>query len=98
MGISRYQPPWKRVSDGVDVKGKNPQGISRDQLVPRMVKKARAAVDVDTKFFHFFQRKQVGRRCSCWSTETTAFGDCDICFGISPVLRQAAIPDETVSP
>lgn len=55
--------------------------MARDQLVPRIIQRNRQAVLTDRRFFHFYQKKQVGRRCSCFTVDTSPSGDCQICFG-----------------
>lgn len=85
MGFSSYTPPKPRVTDGTDLTRIHAREISKKILVPRMIKKAKAAIATDPKYFYYYQRKLAGRRCSCWSKETQASGTCRICWGTGVV-------------
>jgi hypothetical protein len=85
MGFKSYRPPMPKVTDGTDLAKQEARKISRKVLVPRMIKKAKNAIETDPKYFYYFQRKLAGRRCSCWSAETTPSGDCKICWGTGTV-------------
>lgn len=68
------------MQSGTDVKGNAPHQIAQNQLIPQIVNRTRNAVRVNGQEFLFFQRKQAGRRCSCFSVEQAPEGKCGICF------------------
>jgi len=41
------------------------------------------AVEVDRRFYYFYQRRISGRRCSCWTLEEAPRRDCPVCWGTS---------------
>lgn len=83
MTFKSYYSPINSVHDGVDVLQNNAHKVAKEQLVPRLVKKSRAAVRVDPKEFYLYQRKLGGRRCSCWiGGEQDPDGYCPVCYGV----------------
>ena len=86
MSFKSYNSPVNRVHDGVEVLQENAHRLVKEQLVPRIVIKSRAAIRVDLKEFYLFQRKLGGRRCSCWiAGEADAEGYCPVCYGVGIV-------------
>lgn len=81
MALKSYNERRTSPTSGTDVKGDAPYQIAQQQLLPRIANRSRNAVKVNRQDFFFFQRKQAGRRCSCFSIEQSAAGDCNICFG-----------------
>jgi hypothetical protein len=69
------------VLQNTEMKEDWPHIIARDQLIPRIVDRNLDAVAVDRVHFYFYQRNKVGRRCSCWSVETSPDGLCQVCWG-----------------
>jgi len=59
----------------------NHREVADKQLVPRIIKRNRQAILVDPHYFHYFQRKKQGRRCSCFKIESSPDGLCQVCFG-----------------
>lgn len=72
-------------TDGSEVLQDNHRKVAEEQLVPRIIKRNREAILVDPHFFHYFQRKKQGRRCSCFKIETSPDGLCQVCFGTGVV-------------
>lgn len=80
MALRSYQERRTKPVADTDSKRDTPHELAVKQLVPRIANKSRNAVKVDRNEFFFFQRKQSGRRCSCFSTESMPSGDCGVCF------------------
>lgn len=59
--------------------------IARDQLVPMIQTMSANAVLVDRREFYYFQRKKVGRRCSCYTIESSPDNSCQVCYGVGIV-------------
>lgn len=58
-----------------------PHKQALDQLLPQIAAESeQAAKPVRTPFF-YYRRKRTGRRCSCFDTETSPDGNCQICYG-----------------
>ena len=55
--------------------------VIRDQLAPRTQTLSRNAVLSDRREFFYYARKRTGRRCSCYSDETSPDNLCPICIG-----------------
>jgi hypothetical protein len=85
MALKQYRPEHSRIVHNTDVKLDYPHKISEEQLVPRIVHHTRNAVAVDRHRFYFYTRLQHGRRCSCFSTETSPDGICQVCHGTTVV-------------
>lgn len=54
--------------------------IAAQQLIPRIAEKNKRAIATNPKYYYYFARKTVGRRCSCVDSETTPEGQCPICW------------------
>lgn len=81
MGLKSYREARTSTTTGTDVKGDSPFQIAQQQLIPQIAKRSRNAVKVNRQDFMFFQRKQAGRRCSCFAIEQSPDGGCGVCFG-----------------
>jgi hypothetical protein len=55
--------------------------ILETQLAPRIAQKSANAVKTDRRDFYYFKRKSTGRRCSCFTEETSPENGCPICYG-----------------
>lgn len=82
MALKSYSERRTRPTSGTDVKGDAPHQIAQTQLIPQIVNRSRNAIRVNRQDFMFFQRKQAGRRCSCFSIEQSPDGSCGVCFGV----------------
>lgn len=86
MSTKVYRPPdFDRVTANTDVCDDLPQRHAREELIPRIAKKSRNAVNVTPIYIEYFQRLKVGRRCSCWSVEDSPAGLCRLCYGVGIV-------------
>jgi hypothetical protein len=81
MALRSYREHRTSITTGTDLKGDAPRKIAQGQLIPQIVRRSRNAVRVDGVEFYFYQRKQAGRRCSCFSIEQSADGGCLVCLG-----------------
>lgn len=54
--------------------------IALQQLVPRIAEKNKRAISVNPKYYYYFIRKTMGRKCSCVDSESTPEGQCPICW------------------
>ena len=55
--------------------------IIRDQLAPRIQTMSANAVLSDRREFLYFRRKRTGRRCSCYTSQTSPDNQCPVCLG-----------------
>lgn len=55
--------------------------VIRDQLAPRIQTKSANAILSDRREFFYYQRKRTGRRCSCYSHQTSPENQCPVCLG-----------------
>lgn len=55
--------------------------VLRDQLVPAIQTMSANAVLVDRREFYLYKRRRTGRRCSCFSHETSPDSSCLVCLG-----------------
>lgn len=62
-----------------------PHQIAKDFFIPMIQAKSSNAVKVDRHDFFYYQKKRSGRRCSCFTTETSPDGMCQICYGFGIV-------------
>ena len=86
MGSQIYRPPdYDRVTSNTDILDDLPQRHAREELIPRIAKKSRNAVNVTPIYIEYFQRLKVGRRCSCWGVEDSPVGICKVCLGVGIV-------------
>lgn len=79
---------YRRVIDTpskTDMKIDAVHELIRDQLAPRVRQMSANAVLSDRWDFYYFSRKRTGRRCSCFSTETSPDNQCPICLGVGVV-------------
>lgn len=81
MSLKHYRTDKSRETDGSEVLEDRHHVVSRDQLVPRIIERNKQAVLTDRRYFHFYQKKQAGRRCSCFNLDTSPSGHCQICHG-----------------
>jgi hypothetical protein len=81
MSLRQFQEYRTAEQDSSLLKKDDPHIIARDQLIPRIKQKNRQAVKVDRVGFYYYQRKQAGRRCSCFTIEDSPDGLCQACFG-----------------
>jgi hypothetical protein len=59
--------------------------LIRDQLAPRVRQMSANANLSDRWDFYYYSRKRNGRRCSCFSSETSPDNQCPICLGVGVV-------------
>lgn len=52
-----------------------------EQLLPQIAAESEQAAKPARQVFHYYRKKLSGRRCSCFSIETSPDGFCPICFG-----------------
>jgi hypothetical protein len=52
-----------------------------EQLLPQIAAESEQAAKPVRQVFHYYRKKLTGRRCSCFSVETSPDGMCQICFG-----------------
>lgn len=71
--------------DRTSVMEDNPHQIALEQLIPAIRQMSRNAVSVDRIEICYYQRKKLGRRCSCFTVETSPDGTCKICHGTGKV-------------
>ncbi len=81
MALRQYREHRTSINTGTDVKGDAPHAVATQQLIPQITRRSRNAVAVDRVDFYFYQRKQAGRRCSCFAVEQAPAADCLICHG-----------------
>ena len=62
-----------------------PHQWAKDFMIPAIAQRSRNAVKVDRHIFYYYQKKQSGRRCSCFTSETSADGFCALCYGFGVV-------------
>lgn len=86
MSSKIYRPPdYDRIVANTDICDDLPQRVAREELIPRIAKKSRNAVNVTPIYIEYFQRLKVGRRCSCWGVEDSPVGICRVCMGVGIV-------------
>lgn len=71
--------------DRTSVMEDNPHQIALEQLIPAVRQMSRNAVSVDRIEICYYQRKKLGRRCSCFVSETSPDGTCKVCHGTGKV-------------
>jgi hypothetical protein len=82
MSAKSYKAPdTSYVATNTDILEDFPHRRAREELLPRIAKKAHNATNVIPIWVEFFQRLKSGRRCSCWSVEEDPKGLCKVCFG-----------------
>ena len=52
-----------------------------EQLLPQIAAESEQASKPVRQVFHYLRKKLSGRRCSCFTVETSPDGFCQICFG-----------------
>jgi hypothetical protein len=90
MGLRQYRPNERtqqhrddpgRVYTRTDHMGDNPRRISLD-LVKQIQQMTDNALNVDTRWFYYYKRRNAGRRCSCSLGEQSSPSSvCQICYG-----------------
>lgn len=86
MSAKYYRPPDSaRITVNTDILDDLPQRQAREALVHQVAKKSRNANNVNPIYMDVFQKLRTGRRCSCWTFEDSAHGNCPICFGVGIV-------------
>lgn len=58
-----------------------PRRQSLDQLLPQIAAESEQAAKVARVPFLYYRKKRMGRRCSCYSVESSPDANCRICFG-----------------
>jgi len=82
MPVKGYRPPdVDRVTTDTDVLDDLVQRHVREDLLPMIAQKSRNALNCTPVYIEYFQRLHTGRRCSCFTVETDAGGQCPACFG-----------------
>ncbi len=81
MTLRQYVEFRTDEQDGSQVLDRNHHIVAEEQLIPRIIKRNRQALLLDPHAFHYFQRRRQGRRCSCFTVETSPDGHCQVCFG-----------------
>lgn len=86
MGARTYRPPRDdHVTEAGEMKQDYPHTIAMQQLLPRIDEKNKRAVKtVQTPVF-FFSKIQTGRRCSCWTVDSSPDSLCVACYGTGVV-------------
>lgn len=87
MGVSSYRPGGDddHLATKTDILEDWPQRIAREQMIPRIAKMSRNALNVVPYYAEHFQRLRNGRRCSCFDVSDDAVGLCPLCFGTGVV-------------
>lgn len=99
---NRVPPATTGEPSDTDHKIDHVHEIIRDQLAPRIQTKTANAILSDRREFYYFQRKRTGRRCSCYTFQTSPENQCPICLGTGIVAgyekfgTQSEILDFTV--
>jgi len=52
-----------------------------DQLLPQIAAESEQAAKPVRQTFYYYRRKRSGRRCSCFTIETSPDANCQICYG-----------------
>lgn len=78
-------PAFTGEPSDTDHKVDHAHELARDILAPRIQTKSANAVTVDRREFYYFKRKITGRRCSCFTIETSPDNQCPICYGVGVV-------------
>lgn len=82
MGARTYRPPRDdHVTEAGEMKRDYPHKISMEQLVPRIDEKNKRAVQTVRTSLHFFSKMRAGRRCSCWTVDSSPDTLCFACYG-----------------
>lgn len=91
MGLQLYRP--RRNVRVVQTRGEEPVGSPQtaledfphqemtNHLIPQVILRNDAAMQVDRVDMTFFQELRSGRRCSCFTVEADPSEDCQICYG-----------------
>ena len=78
---NRVPPATTGEPSDTDHKIDHVHELLRDQLAPRIQTKSANAVLTDRREFFYFQRKRTGRRCSCYTSQSSPENQCPICMG-----------------
>lgn len=78
---NRVPPATTGEPSDTDQKIDHVHEVVRDQLAPRIQTKSANAVLTDRREFFYFQRKRTGRRCSCYTFQSSPENQCPICLG-----------------
>lgn len=79
--VQSQQELRSSIGDRTTIMADNPHLIALEQLVPAIKQMSRNAASVDRIPVYYYQRKKLGRRCSCFVSETSPDGTCKICHG-----------------
>jgi hypothetical protein len=71
----------ENVQVNTDINVDNAQLQAAREIIPKIAKKTRNAIQVTPVPFLYFSKLKVGRRCSCFSVETDPTAVCLVCFG-----------------
>lgn len=83
-GISRNDPNYVTRTN-TDHLAQSTLKIAKE-LTLRIAQKTDNALSVDTRWFYYYKKRNVGRRCSCMSgDQATASGTCGCCYGTGVV-------------
>jgi len=82
LGARTYRPPRNdHVTEAGEMKENHPHEIAMTQLIPRIDEKNKRAVKTVQTSLYFFSKKRAGRRCSCWTVDSSADSLCNVCYG-----------------
>ncbi len=102
MSTRDWQPRDDRAFDTFDVleEGATIQRQIRDEILPQAERRAAAAAGLTPVQLAYFQRipRSSGRRCSCFSIETSPVSECRSCFGTGVVggYRKVGYREEVI--
>jgi len=82
---SSTPPAFSGEPSDTDHKIDHVHEIIRDQLAPRIQTKSANAVLSDRREFLYYRRKRTGRRCSCYTSQTSPDNQCPICLATGVV-------------
>lgn len=86
MGARTYRPPRDdHVTEAGEMKQNHPHEIAMGQLIPRIDEKNKRAVKTVQTPVYFFSKIQTGRRCSCWTVDSSPDTLCVACYGSGTV-------------
>ena len=93
MSQSTLRPPRplrslrQAVPDRTEVQGRTevlddqPHIQAIEQLLPQIASESEEAAKPARVAFYYYRKKRTGRRCSCFTAETSPDGYCQICYG-----------------
>jgi len=91
MGKIRGPNPLRSIKQSIEYRNDRPSRTevledephkqAIDQLLPQIAAESEQAAKPARTPFLYFRRKRTGRRCSCFDTQSSPDGNCQICFG-----------------